>query len=248
MPYAAGPAPVVSGSPRPQETLEEGTLTRPGPEHQQDDHRRSSGDGEDEHPGPDDACCGDDRCHEQGSGEGPDLVHGLLDAKPLSAAHCSCCLCQQGGLRWAADGLAAALQQDQCRSDGQAGRAEEGRHGEEWHAHGGETVAGDRQGPVSAGPVRQRSEDESQHEGHRLPEARDQSDDECRRAEGGEERPVHGARPLVDHVGGQADEAEPDHDPPLGHRSGHTHHDASAQGHLRVGAGTIPMAVVTGPG
>ena len=94
-------------------------------------------------------------------------------------AHCPRCLCQQCGLRWAADRLATALQQDEGHSDGQTGRAEEGRHGEERHAHGGEAVTGDRQGPVPTGPVRQRSEDQSQHERHRLAEAGDQPDDQA---------------------------------------------------------------------
>ena len=46
---------------------------------------------------------------------------------------------------------------------------------------------------------------------------------------GCEERPVHRACALVDHVRRQADEAEPDHDSPPAHRCGHAH-DACCSG------------------
>jgi hypothetical protein len=94
------------------------------------------------------------------------------------------------------------------------GRAHERRDGHQRHADDRHGVPRDGPRPVPSGPVRQRAGEQPEAERRGLPRAGDQADHERRGAERREVGAGHRPGALVDHVGGEADDAEPrDHAP-----------------------------------
>ncbi len=156
----------------------------------------------------------DDSGHQQRSDEGTDLVQRLVDGESTPQPDLSRDPREQGRLRRAAHRLTGAFGEDQGAGEGESGSTDERRHRQQRHADRRESVAPQGEVPVVPGPVSQRAEHQPQHQGSCLAGTRDQPHQRGRGTEGGQQRPGHRARALIDHVGREAHDPEPDHGPP----------------------------------